>query len=85
MTFDLRKFLTSVCNFFKIAFVCCINNISPLRDSFCIPSKSFFVFNATPFGIGHVNVSLIPSSLVSLSFFSSYVFIQFFFKITNFV
>ena len=76
MAFYLRKFLTSVCCLSKIAFVCCINNISPLKDSSCIPSKSCFVFNATPSSVGHADIPSISSSSVSLFFFLLCIYVR---------
>ena len=71
MVFDLRKFLTSVCSLSKIAFVCWINNILPLRDPSCIPSKNCFVLNAIPFGERSIIVYLIFSSSLHLCPFAS--------------
>ena len=74
MTFDLHKFLTSVCSLPKIVFVYYINNIPPLKYSSCIPPKSCFVLNATPSNVGLADVCSISSSSVSLFFSFPYLY-----------
>ena len=72
IAFDLHKIFTSIYSLSKIAFICCINNIPPLKDSSCIPFKSCFVLNATPSGVGYIYVYLIFSLSISLFFPSTY-------------